>query len=135
MAEISDEEQQAVLDIVTAFYKKHVKSDEEVNALLQKLGAMVQDQGTKLVHLGNTVFLTMVRDKGLVEFHPMYAEYNQEALAQDLDQFVEYAKNIGVKTIFTYTKPEDEYEDVIQAASPMFDMFEKDGKRIFIVGV
>jgi putative NADH-flavin reductase len=135
MAEVSENELQEVLDIVTAFYKKHVKSDEEVNVLLQKLSSMVQDQGTKLVHFGGTVFLTMVRDKGLIEFHPMYAEYDQDSLARELDQFVDYAKSIGVKTIFTYTKPKDEYEDVIQAASPMFDMFEKDGKRIFIVGV
>ena len=135
MAEISQQEQQEVLDIVTGFYKQRVDSEEEVNKLLQNLGAMVQQQGAKLVHINQTVFMVLVQGEGLVDFYAMYDKFNKQEQIKNLKQFVAYAKNIGIKTLITQTLPEDEYEEVLDDSGYKFQVEGEEDVNVFTLKV
>lgn len=135
MAEISQEEQQEVLDIVTGFYKQRVDTEEEVNKLLQNLGAMVQQQGAKLVHINQTVFMVLVQGKGVIDFYAMYDKFNKKEQIDNLKQFVAYAKNIGVKTLITQTLPEDEYEEVLDDSGLKFEVEGAEDVNVFTLKV
>ena len=135
MAEISQEEQQEVLDIVTGFYKQRVDSEEEVNKLLQNLGAMVQQQGAKLVHINQTVFMVLVQGEGVVDFYAMYDKFNKQEQIKNLKQFVAYAKNIGIKTLITQTLPEDEYEEVLDDSGYKFQVEGEEDVNVFTLKV
>jgi hypothetical protein len=135
MAEISQEEQQEVLDILTGFYKQRVDSEEEVNKLLQNLGAMVQQQGAKLVHINQTVFMVLVQGEGVVDFYAMYDKFNKKEQINNLKQFIAYAKNIGIKTLITQTLPEDEYEEVLDDSGYKFQVEGEEDVNVFTLKV
>jgi len=135
MAEISEDEQQEVLNILTGFYRQRVDSEEEVNKLLQNLGGMVQQQGAKLVHINQTVFLVLVQGKGVVDFYAMYDKFNKEEQIKNLKQFIAYAKNIGVKTLITKTLPGDEYEDVLDDSNLDFDVEVEEDSNVVTMNI
>jgi hypothetical protein len=88
------------------------------------LAATVQNPGVKLVHLGDTVFMTIIKGKGFVEFHPLYVNRDVESLTKDLNTYVNYLKNIGVQVMFTYGGEDFPYEDIIKESE--FDFEERE---------
>lgn len=135
MADISQDEQQEVLDILTGFYRQRLDSEEEVNKLLQNLGGMVQQQGAKLVHINQTVFLVLVQGKGVVDFYAMYDKFNKKEQIKNLQEFVAYAKNIDIKALVTQTLPEDEYEEVLDESGLDFEVEGIDENNVFTLKV
>jgi hypothetical protein len=67
---------------------------------------VVQDQGSKLVHIGNVLFLVLVRAKGVVEVHTLGEESRPREMAKNFLDLAKYLKNIGVKTAYTYSEDE-----------------------------
>lgn len=99
-------DQKAVLDIATNYFRKTAKDDNEVQKLLGGLARILQDEGAKLVHLGNVLFLVLVRGKGVVEIHTMGEEKKPRDLAKNFHDLYKYLKNIGVKMAYTYAEDE-----------------------------
>jgi hypothetical protein len=97
-------DEQRIVNIALNFFKQQTGSDEKAQELLQKLASIVQDEGAKLVNLGNVLFLVMVRGQGIVEIHTIGNEEQPRMLAEDFKQLAAYLKNIGVKTGYTYTE-------------------------------
>jgi hypothetical protein len=95
---------QKITNIALNFFKQQTGSDEKAQELLQKLAGIVQEEGAKLVNLGNVLFLVMVRGKGVVEIHTIGNEEQPRMLAEDFKQLAAYLKNIEVKTAYTYTE-------------------------------
>jgi hypothetical protein len=56
-------EQEQIVQIALNYFKKETGSDEKAQERLGQLAAIVKDEGAKLVHLGNVLFLIMVRGK------------------------------------------------------------------------
>ena len=120
--EISQEvEGQQVIDIITGYFRKITGNDKDAEKMVSGLAATVQDPGAKLVHLGDTVFLTIIRGKGFVEFHPIYVNRDLNQLTKDLDIYVKYLKNIGVTVMYTYGGEDFPYEDVIEDSDLGFE--------------
>jgi len=114
-------ENQQVLDIVTGYFRDVTGDEQKAQEALQGLTAAVQDPGAKLVHLGETVFLTIVKGKGFVEFHPMYATRDVAPLVKDLNTYVNYLKNIGVQVMYTYGGEDFPYKDVVDESEFDFE--------------
>lgn len=134
--EISQEvEGQQVIDIVTGYFKEVTGDDQQAQDLVNGLAATVQDPGAKLVHLGDTVFLTIIRGKGFVEFHPMYVNRELDQLTKDLDLYVKYLKNIGVTVMYTYGGEDFPYEEVIEDSDLGFEEREVDNKNAYYLKV
>jgi hypothetical protein len=134
--EISQEvEGQQVIDIVTGYFKEVTGDDQQAQDLVNGLAATVQDPGAKLVHLGDTVFLTIIRGKGFVEFHPMYVNRELDQLTKDLDLYVKYLKNIGVTVMYTYGGEDFPYEDVIEDSDLGFEERKVDNKNAYYLKV
>ena len=134
--EINQEvEGQQVIDIVTGYFKEVTGDDQQAQDLVNGLAATVQDPGAKLVHLGDTVFLTIIRGKGFVEFHPMYVNRELDQLTNDLDLYVKYLKNIGVTVMYTYGGEDFPYEDVIEDSDLGFEEREVDNKNAYYLKV
>jgi hypothetical protein len=64
----------------------------------------VQDKGAKLVHLGNVLFLVIVRGKSVVEVHTIGTEANPMDLVKDFVDLTNYLKNIKTKVAYTYSE-------------------------------
>lgn len=101
-----DVDQDAVIKIATAYCRKVTKTEEEAQAMLAVLSRILQDEGAKLVHLGNVLFLIMVRGKEIVEVHTIGEEKKPREMAKNFLDLAKYLKNIGVKMAYTYAEDE-----------------------------
>lgn len=100
---MDEQEQQEVLRIANDYFLQELGSQEAANDSLEKLATLVQEEGAKLVHLGNVLFLVLVRGKGVVEVHTMTTETSPRDLAQTFVQLAQYLQNIGVDVAYTYS--------------------------------
>ena len=111
--QVDAQENEEIVRIATEYFKKETGSDKKAQEMLGKLAITVQEEGAKLVHLGNVLFLIMVRGKGVVEIHTIGNEAQPRYLADDFKKLADYLKNIGVKTAYTYT-PDNRYGRLAQ---------------------
>lgn len=116
---IDPQEQEEVVRIALDFFRDQTEDEDAAQELLGKLGGMVQDDGAKLVHLGNVLFLILVRGKGVVEFHTIGEEKENKDYIVDVRNLAAYLKNIGVKTAYTYL-PTSSFGGILRAAKVKF---------------
>ena len=134
--QMSPQGAQEIESIARNYFTQQAGSPEAGEEMMQKLAGIVQEEGAKLVHLGNVLFLVLVRGKGVVEFHTIGTESTAQAFAQDIVDLAKYIKNIGANLLYTYS------------ASRVFDRIAKltglpivktetdiDGKRVFVYAV
>jgi hypothetical protein len=125
--QVDAQENDEIVRIALDYFKKETGSDEKATEMLGKLAIIVKDEGAKLVHLGNVLFLVMVRGKGVVEIHTIGNEAQHRMLAEDFKQLAAYLKNIGVKTAYTYT-PDNRYGRLAQMTGLPVKTFKVDVK-------
>jgi hypothetical protein len=101
---MSPQEAQEIQDIAYRYFLKESGSEQGAQKLMQGLAALVQEQGAKLVHINNLLFLVLVRGKGVIEFHTIGEEQSSKEYANDIVQLTKYVKNIGVKLLYTYAQ-------------------------------
>jgi hypothetical protein len=106
-------EQEQIIQIAFNYFKKESGSDEKAQKMMSQLATVVSEEGAKLVHLGNVLFLIMVRGKGIVEIHTIGEEAQPRYLAENYKKLADYLKKIGVKTAYTYT-PDNRYGRLAQ---------------------
>ena len=92
-----------IMNTLRRYFMKETNSKEKTEKLLANLAGTLQEPGAKLVHLGKTVFLVLVRGKGMVEIHTMSADDDSLSLAKSFVLLTKYLKNIGVKLAYTYS--------------------------------
>lgn len=128
---IDPQEQERVVQIALEYFKKETGSEEKAVEMLGKLVTIVTEEGAKLVHLGNVLFLVLVRGKGVVEVHTIGTESQPRYLAEDFKQLAAYLKQIGVKTAYTYT-PDNRYGRLAQLTGLPIKTFkvEVEGKPV-----
>lgn len=103
---VSSEEEKEIIQIATSYFRKITKTEKEAKAMLEGLSRILQDEGSKLVHLGNVLFLVMVRGKGIVEVHTIGEEKKPRHMAKNFADLANYLRNIGVKIAYTYSEDE-----------------------------
>lgn len=101
---MDEQEQQQIYQIAMEYFRNTTGSESEANKMLAGLAQLVQEDGAKLVHIGNVLFLIVVRGQGVVEVHTIGVENPPSKLAEDFKQLAAYLKNIGVKMAYTYTE-------------------------------
>lgn len=100
---MEQDDSEQIKKIVTEYARKVSKTESEANQFILDLAATVQQEGAKLVHLGNTVFLILVRGQGVVEVHTMSLNEDGLSLAKQFIQLTKYLKAIGAKVVYTYS--------------------------------
>jgi hypothetical protein len=101
---IDQAEQQEVVRIATQYFLQELGSQEAADEAMGKLATMIQEDGAKLVHLGNVLFLVLVRGEGVVEVHTIGTEESPRNMAKNFVDLVNYLKNIKVKVAYTYSE-------------------------------
>jgi hypothetical protein len=101
---IDQAEQQEVARIANQYFLQELGSQEAADEAMGKLAKMVQEDGAKLVHLGNVLFLVLVRGEGVVEVHTIGTEPSPRNMAKNFVDLVNYLKNIKVKVAYTYSE-------------------------------
>ena len=101
---IDQTEQQQVADIANQYFLQELGSQEAADEAMGKLATLVQEDGAKLVHLGNVLFLVLVRGEGVVEVHTIGNEASPRNMAKNFVDLVNYLKNIKVKVAYTYSE-------------------------------
>ena len=101
---MSQDEVQEIIRIMTEYFTREnggdaKKAEEDVG----KIAKLITHQAAKLVHLGNTVFLVLVKGKGRVEFHTMSVDDDSMSLAKNFVDLMKYLKNIGVKEAYSFS--------------------------------
>lgn len=99
---MSPQEAQEIQDIAHEYFLKQSGSEQGAQKLMQGLASLLQEQGAKLVHINNLLFLVLVRGKGVVEFHTIGEEQSSKEYADDIVKLTKYVKNIGAKLLYTY---------------------------------
>jgi hypothetical protein len=102
-----------VLQIAMDYFRSQTSSEEEAMKMLGALAKTVEDRGAKLVHIGNYLFLVLVRGKGYVEFHTIGDQSNPKEFVKTLEMLAEYFKNIGVQVAYTYT-PDNKFKRLLK---------------------
>lgn len=100
----SSDEQKEVMRIATDYFMQEFGSEEKTNMMLQSLAKTITEDSAKLIHIGNVLFLVLVRGKGVVEVHTLGNEAQPRDLAKDFHQLAADLKMLGVKTAYTYTE-------------------------------
>jgi len=101
---VDKKEQGEILRIATEYFRKEAGGDKkEAQRLLQGLAALVQRDGVNMVHIENTLFLVIVKGKGIVEVHTLAIDESSATLAKNFVSLTKYLKNIGVKVAYTYS--------------------------------
>lgn len=108
-AEMDKAEADEIMRIATEYFRSVTKTEDEAQQMLTTLAGVVQEQGAKLVHLGNVLFLVLVRGKELVEVHTIGTEDKPRNMAKNFVDLANYLKGIGVKVAYTYT-PDTKFE-------------------------
>ena len=106
---IDQAEQQEVVRIANDYFLQELGSQEAADDAMQRLAAIVQEDGSKLVHFGNVLFLVLVRAEGAIEIHTISMEPNPRELVKNFVQLINYLRNIGTKIAYTYS--DEEYVD------------------------
>ena len=125
-------EEQEILRIAATVFNRDVGGDEQsTQAFIEGLAKLAQQEGMRLVHLGNSLFLVVVKGKGMVEFHTMSASETPKDIARDLVALTKYLRNVGVRVAYTYST-DTKYAATIEATQ--LDFVEKqvdasDGER------
>lgn len=88
------------------YFRKITKTEPEAQEMMGKLARVLQDEGAKIVHLGNVLFLILVRGKAVVEVHTIGEEKKPRDMANNFLELSKYLKNIGVTTAYTYAEDE-----------------------------
>ena len=101
---IDAQEQQVVAQIANDYFLDELGSQENADLAMSKLAKLVQEKGAKLVHIGNVLFLVIVRGKGVVEVHTIGNEPNPMDLVKDFVELTNYLKNIKTKVAYTYSQ-------------------------------
>jgi hypothetical protein len=101
-----DQEVQEANRIALEYFRKVTKTEEEAQEMMGRLSRVLQDDGSKIVHLGNVLFLILVRGEGVVEIHTIGEEKRPRDMANDFLELSKYLKSIGVKTAYTYAEDE-----------------------------
>lgn len=125
--QMDTQEQEQIVKIAMDYFRKEAGSEEGANKMMAALGKIVQEDGAKLVHIGNVLFLVMVQGKGVVEVHTIGTENPPRKLAEDFQQLAAYLQNIGVKMAYTYT-PDDRFGRLAQMTGLPFKKFKVDVK-------
>jgi hypothetical protein len=125
--QMDKQEQDRIIQIALDYFKKETGSDKTAQQMLGTLAAIVKEEGAKLVHLGNVLFLVMVRGKGVVEIHTIGTEAQPRYLAEDFKKLADYLRNIDVKTAYTYT-PDNRYGRLAQMTGLPVKTFKVDVK-------
>jgi hypothetical protein len=102
--QMSPQEAQEIERIARDYFTGVAGSPEGAENMLGRLAEIVQEDGAKLVHLGNVLFLILVRGEGVIEFHTIGSEQTSEQYAQDLVDLAKYLEKIGVKLAYTYAE-------------------------------
>lgn len=123
--QVDQQEQQQIVQIAMDYFRKEAGSEEGANKMMAGLAQTVKDDGGKLVHIGNVLFLILVRGKGVVEVHTIGSENPPRKLAEDFQQLAAYLKNIGVKMAYTYTA-EDRFGRLAQMTGLPFKKYKVD---------
>jgi hypothetical protein len=111
--QMDKQEQERIIQIALEYFKKETGSDKKAQEMLGQLAAIVKEEGSKLIHLGNVLFLIMVRGKSVVEIHTIGTEAQPRMLADNFKKLADYLKKIDVKTAYTYT-PDNRYGRLAQ---------------------
>ena len=101
---LDPQEQQEIIRIMTEYFTQEFGGDaDKAHRAVAKIAKLITHQAAKLVHLGNTVFLVLVKGKGRVEVHTMAAGEDSASLAGNFVKLAQYLKNIGVEEAYTFS--------------------------------
>jgi hypothetical protein len=92
-----------VLQIAMDYFRSQTSSEEEAMKMMAAMAKTIEDQGAKLVHIGNYLFLILVRGKAYVEVHTIGDQSNPRELVQSFELLAKYLKGIGAALAFTYS--------------------------------
>jgi hypothetical protein len=100
---LDPKETQEVLDIMLDFFTKQTGSRKKAVQYVNGIAQLIRNPAAKLIHLDNVVFLALVKDRGVVEFHTMAVKESSTGLAKKLTTLRNILQNMGARTIYSYT--------------------------------
>lgn len=102
--DMDQSEADEIMRIATEYCRSITKTEDEAQKMLAALAGIVQEQSSKLVHIGNVLFLVIVRGERYVEVHTMGEEKRPRDMAKNFLDLANFLREIGVKVAYTYAQ-------------------------------
>lgn len=123
---LDKKETQEVIDIMLEFLTKQTGSRRRAVQYINGIAQLIKNPAAKLIHMDNVVFLTLVKDKGVVEFHTMAAKENSIGLADKLRKLADLMRSMGATKMYSYTD-ESKYRAVAKRSKLPWVITEQQG--------
>jgi hypothetical protein len=129
--EETNPEQNKVIQILYDHFSEQYKNDEQkVIGAINYIGDLVKQEGCKLMHFGDVVFIVTVTAAKMVEFHAMIGGKMSESdklktLDKELDKLLESLKEVGVALAFTHMPT-----DKVKVFSKILEEYKFTGKEV-----
>jgi len=100
---LSQEETQQVIDIMMSFFTKETGSKKKAVQYINSIGNLIKNPAAKLIHLDGVVFLVLVKDRGVVEFHTMATKQSSSDFIKKVNMLADVLRNMGVTKMYSYS--------------------------------
>lgn len=99
------------VSIMYDHFMDQYKDEKKAVSAINQIGEQVKQDGCKLIHLGDTMFLVSVTAARMVEMHAMIGGHRTEEqklseLDKQLEKLLPMLKDYGVKLAYTYMTPD-----------------------------
>ncbi len=101
------------LQIIQKSAEHELPPGMNMQKFLSGVAHMIKSPHTKLVQIGNSVFLVQLKAQGTVEVHTFSAEQSPKALVENYKGLAKLLKNEGIKHATSYS-PRPEYARIAQ---------------------
>lgn len=101
---LSQEETQEVIDIMMEYFTKETGSKRKAVQYINSVGNLIKNPAAKLIHIDGIVFLVLVKDRGVVEFHTMATKQSSSDFIKKVTELENVLRNMGVTKMYSYSK-------------------------------
>jgi hypothetical protein len=100
---LSPEETKTVIDIMMQFFTRETGSKKRAAQHVNSIAQLIKNPAAKLIHIDGIVFLVLVKERGVVEFHTMAGKENSSGFIKKVTMLEDVLRNLGVTKMYSYT--------------------------------
>jgi hypothetical protein len=131
---LSAEETQTVLDIMMQYFTRETGSKKKAVQYINSVAQLIKNPAAKLIHIDGIVFLILVKDKGVVEFHTMTGKQSSSEFIKKVTMLEDVLRNMGVTKMYSYSK-DDKFKLPIKRSRQPWVITQQmgaDGEKYFV---
>lgn len=131
---LDPKETEQVIDIMMNFFTKETGSKKMAVKYVNGIAQLIKNPAAKLIHIDGIVFLVLVKEKGVVEFHTMTTKQSSSDFIKKVTMLEDVLRNLGVKKMYSYSTDDKFKLPIKRSRQPwvITNQVGADGKKYFV---